>query len=210
MNADRSFLADGEVSESVTAAFDADRAREGFVMNLTRVWAHVPEMLPALRTLMLSAAEAAGLTLRQRAVLVTAMASALGDSYCSLAWGSKLAAEAGPAIAGSVVGADDTTLPPHDRALACWARRVATNPNAVVESDVGNLRRARFDDRQIAALTMFVALRLAFSTLNGALGIRPDVELVERAPDAVRDAVTFGREPAKRVTGQRASNSAAC
>lgn len=166
-------------------------------MNLTRVWAHVPEMLPVLRTLMLSAAEAAGLAPRQRAVLVTAMASALGDSYCSLAWGFKLAAEAGPMVAGSVVAADDAALPPPDRALARWARRVATGPNAVVESDVDELRQAGFDDRQIAALTMFVVLRLAFSTFNDALGIRPDVELVERAPDAVRDAVTFGREPAR-------------
>jgi hypothetical protein len=33
---------------------------------------------------------ASGLSFRQRGILVTAAASALGDSYCSLAWGGKL------------------------------------------------------------------------------------------------------------------------
>ncbi len=31
-----------------------------------------------------------GLSFRQRGILVTAAASALGDSYCLLAWGGKL------------------------------------------------------------------------------------------------------------------------
>ena len=40
---------------------------------------------------------------------------------------------------------------------------------------------------------LFVALRLAFSTVNDALGAAPDRELTERAPAPVRAAVTFGR-----------------
>jgi hypothetical protein len=40
---------------------------------------------------------------------------------------------------------------------------------------------------------VFVALRIAFATVNDALGARPDRTLSERAPEAVRAAVTFGR-----------------
>jgi hypothetical protein len=40
---------------------------------------------------------------------------------------------------------------------------------------------------------VFVALRLAFSTVNDALGVPPDAALRSSAPDTVLDTVTFGR-----------------
>ena len=79
--------------------------------------------------------------------------------------------------------------------LAAWARRVALTPGAVTPADVDQLRDAGFDDPTIFAITLFVALRVAFSTVNDALGARPDRELVDLVPAAVRDAVTFGRSP---------------
>jgi hypothetical protein len=133
------------------------------------------------------------LTLRQRSILVSATASTLGDSYCSLAWGTRLAGEAGAEVAGGVLRGDDTRLEPAERTLAAWARAVARNPNGTTEDDVQALRDAGFDDRQIFAMTLFVALRVAFATVNDALGSRPDRPLAAAAPAAVRDAVTYGR-----------------
>ena len=69
--------------------------------------------------------EAGSLTYRQRGILVTALASTLGDSYCSLAWGKNLADEAGPDLAGSILRGDDNGLEPPERALARWARWTA-------------------------------------------------------------------------------------
>ena len=106
-------------------------------------------------------------------VLVTATASTLGDSYCTLAWGKKLAGAAGPDVAAAVIRGGSTASEP-GQALARWARLVATDPNAVDADDVEALREAGFDDQQIFALTTYVALRLAFSTVNDALGARPD------------------------------------
>ena len=74
-----------------------------------------------------------------------------------------------------------------------WARQVVRDPNGTTAADVQALHDAGYDDAQVLAVTMFVALRLAFSTVNDALGARPDRELVERAPAPVVDAVTFGR-----------------
>ena len=71
------------------------------------------------------------------------------------------------------------------------------DPNGVTAEDVEELRQAGFDDGQVFSVTLFVALRLAFSTVNDALGAPPDAELVGRAPAAVRTAVTFGRPPAE-------------
>jgi alkylhydroperoxidase family enzyme len=139
------------------------------------------------------AAEVGGLTFRQRGVLVAATASTLGDSYCALAWGTRLAGEVGDDVAAAVLAGDDAGLDPSDAALARWARKVATDPNGTTAADVEALRAAGFDDAQILAVTVFVAGRLAFSTVNDALGARPDAELVDRAPGPVRRAVTFGR-----------------
>jgi hypothetical protein len=53
--------------------------------------------------------------------------------------------------------------------------------------------RGRLDDGQIFAITAFVALRLAFSTVNDALGAQPDAQLAQSLPREVREAVTYGR-----------------
>ncbi|RBY92632.1 hypothetical protein DQ241_00680 [Blastococcus sp. TF02A-30] len=165
----------------------------GLVMEGSRLWAHVAELHDGLFALLGRAATAAGLTVRQRGVLVAAAAAARGDSYCSLAWGTKLGREAGGELAAAVLRGSDDELAPEDRALARWARRVVADPNAIGETDVQELRDAGFTDAQVLALTAYVALRLAFSTVNDALGVRPEPELVRGAPDAVRQAVTWGR-----------------
>ncbi len=55
------------------------------------------------------------------------------------------------------------------------------------------LREAGLDDGQIFAVTAFVALRLAFSTVNDALGAQPDAQLAESQPAQTRQLVTYGR-----------------
>ena len=173
--------------------FDSDVEGTGYVTNVSRLWAYMPATLDGLADIMGQATRAGSLTYRQRCVLVTAAASTLGDSYCSLVWGKKLAEAAGPTVAAAVARGTDDGLDGSDRALAQWARRVATDPNGVDSDDVQALRDAGFNDAQIFAITAFVALRLAFSTINDALGARPDWQLGASAPEAVRSAIAFGR-----------------
>ena len=168
------FLAAPRRTPEAQRLFDDDLEGVGYVTNVSRLWAYMPTTLEGLSDLMGQATRAGSLTLRQRAVLVTAAASTLGDSYCSLAWGKKLAAESGPEVAAAVIRGADEGLDPSERALAQWARAVATDPNAIEADDVQRLRDAGFDEAQIFAITTFVALRLAFSTINDALGARPD------------------------------------
>ncbi len=153
----------------------------------------MPAMLDGLSDLMSQATRAGSLTLMQRAVLVTAAASTLGDSYCSLAWGKKLAAESGSDVAAAVLRGEDQNLETAEQALAQWARAVAADPNAINAADLQRLRDAGFDEEQIFAITTFVALRLAFSSINDALGARPDLRLGSSTPEPVVSAVTFGR-----------------
>lgn len=173
--------------------FDNDVERLGFVMNLSRLWAHHPPLYGALSALLDQAVSAAGLTMRQRAVLITCCASALGDSYCSLAWGRRLARAAGADVTAAVLRGADDGLDPAELALARWARTMTRQPSSTEAEDLQPLRDAGYDDAQIFAITVFVALRLAFAFVNDALGVRPDAELLAIVPPAVRDAVTFGR-----------------
>jgi uncharacterized peroxidase-related enzyme len=188
-----SFLAEPPISPQVQALYDEDLAEDGYVWNVSRLWAYQPETVRRLFELMSQAFKHSGLTFRQRGILVTATASALGDSYCAMAWGGKLAHVTDPELAAGVLSSRDGELSEQERAMAAWARRIVSDPNATAPADVQALREAGLNDEQIFAITAFVALRLAFSTVNDALGAQPDPQLVESLPKEVVDAVTYGR-----------------
>jgi uncharacterized peroxidase-related enzyme len=187
------FLPVVETTPEVQGLYDEDIEESGYVMNVSRLWARQPATLDALFDLMGHVVRPASLSFRQRGILVTTRASTLGDAYCSLAWGKKLSTDAGPETTAGVLRGTDDDLDPSERALASWARQVTRDPNATSTADVQGLRDAGFDDAQIFAITVFVGLRIAFSTVNDALGSRPDHELGEAVPAQVLEAVTFGR-----------------
>jgi alkylhydroperoxidase family enzyme len=187
------FLDYAGVTDGAQALFDTDLAEMGFVMNASRLWAYQPDALAMLFGLMSQVASARPIRFRERGILVAACASALGDSYCSLAWGTKLAAKTDAQLAAGVLSGDDSALTGPERAMAAWARRVARDPNGTSAQDVQELRDAGFSDADIFAITVYVALRIALSTVSDALGVRPDAQYRTLAPPGVRDAVTYGR-----------------
>jgi len=187
------FLTDPPADEQVERMYAADLEVQGYVANLTRVWAHSPEGLGVLSYALKLATELSGLDPIERNLVVTAAASALGDAYCSFAFGTKLAGSVGADITAAIVRGDDGRLTERGRLLASWSRQVADDPNGSTADQVRALREAGFDDRQIFGLTFFVALRVAFSTVNDALGAIPDPALLSRAPAPLGDAITFGR-----------------
>src|SRR6185437_16666453 len=96
------FLKQAPPSAAVETLFAEDVDELGYVMNVSRLWAYQPESLTGLFDLA-RAVTAGRFDLRQRAVLVAACAAAAGDSYCSLAWGVRLAATAGEETAAGVL-----------------------------------------------------------------------------------------------------------
>jgi uncharacterized peroxidase-related enzyme len=175
------------------ALYDDDQSELGYVMNVTRLWAYQPDTVVELFDLMRKALSGAGFSSRQRGILVCAAASTLRDSYCSLAWGSKLSDSASPALAAAVISHDDDELAGDERVMADWARKVAGDPNGTSDADLQALREAGFSDSQIFSMTVFVGLRLAFSSINDSLGATPDARLRNEAPEQVVAAVDFGR-----------------
>ena len=194
MPGEHMFLDDPPTSKAVEAAYAEDRDADGYVWNVTRLWSWRPDVdFAAFRQTL---TDSSTLSDRERAVLVTATAAELNDSYCSLAWGPRLAKLSDEETAAQVItGAPAPALSEREAALAAWARLVVSDPNATTAQDVGRLRGAGLSDREIFEATAFVALRLAFSTINDALGATPDKQLAEAAPELVRAAVRYGRAP---------------
>jgi uncharacterized peroxidase-related enzyme len=187
------FLAEEAPDADAQRLFDEDVEEDGYVMNVTRLWAYQPTTLTRLFDLMGETYANDHLSFRQRGILVTACASTLGDAYCSIAWGTKLANKSDAETAAGVLTGDDTRLSPAEQAMAQWARKVAHDPNHTSLADVQALRDCGFSDREIFAMTAYVALRIAFSTINDALGARPDSAFRTSAPGPVLAAVTYGR-----------------
>lgn len=191
------FLQDPELTDSVQALYDEDLAVEDYVANLTRAWAWMPEAQDGLFDLMAATVAQSGVSFRERAVLVTAAASNLGDSYCSIAWGNRLASASNAETAAAVVaGTSSAAMTDREVAIADWARRLATDANATEQSHVDRLREVGFDDAQIFAMTVYVSLRIAFAVVNDGLGVPPDSQLIEKLPAQLSQAITFGRRPA--------------
>lgn len=160
----------------------------GFVTNATKLWMHDPDSMTALFDLIVPTARGAGLTMAERGIATIVGSALAGDSYCPLAWGDKLARAASPEVAASVLLGSDDALDERGRAVAAWARLVGSAPATATSADVDRLRAAGLDDAQILRLTLFVALRIAFSTVNGALGARPEQEYLDHVDPAVREA----------------------
>ncbi|MDE2090476.1 MAG: hypothetical protein KGJ08_01075 [Gammaproteobacteria bacterium] len=166
-------------------------------MNLTRLWAWHPELTEAFMQARMMIPASNVFSKRELAVMVCSMARTLGDSYCALAWGKRLADASSQETAAAVLTTGDfPVLSPREIALAHWTRQIVKDPNATTHADVDKLRDAGLSEREIFDATVFIALRLAFSTVNDALGVHPDPQVAEQAPAVVRKAVSFGRQPA--------------
>ncbi|HEY5663467.1 MAG TPA: hypothetical protein VIS05_05470, partial [Ilumatobacter sp.] len=101
------FLTQPASTEASQKLFDADLDEIGFVMNASTLWAYQPETVTGLFDLLRTTKNHADLTFRQMGILVTATASTLGDAYCSLAWGKKLAGVSDAETAAGVLSGDD-------------------------------------------------------------------------------------------------------
>jgi len=187
------FLNDPPPDAGVEAMFEADAADDGYVQNFIRLWGWRPDVFKGFLDARATLASTMSLTEREFALVVVATVSQRSDSYCSLAWGTKLAASSDGDLAAAVLRGDASALSEREAALASWARTVAHDANATTAGDVEGLRAVGLSDRDIFEVTALIAFRQAFSTINDALGAMPDRQLAEAAPPPVRQAVDYGR-----------------
>jgi alkylhydroperoxidase family enzyme len=190
------FLTEPPDSPDVQHFYDEDMAGDGYVAHFTQAWCWRPDVFGKFLDMRGALLEGSTLSQREIAVIVATTVSGRRDAYCSLAWGTKLSNATDAETAAAILRGEDPPLSVREAGLVDWVRAVLADPNATSETDVQALRVAGFTDREVFEATALMGIRIAFSTINDALGLAPDHQLVERAPAAVRDAVTYGRAPA--------------
>ncbi len=179
----------GEPSEVDSAAQMAaeDVDLLGFVSNATKVWMHDAASHDLLFDAIAACAHGAGLSVAERGVAIIAAALVSGDTYCPLAWGEKLGQKTTPELAASVLLGSDDLLDERNRVIARWSRKVGRGA-ATTTDDIELLRSVGFGDPEIVRLTLFIALRVAFTKVNAALGATPEQAYVDLVDGSVRDA----------------------
>jgi uncharacterized peroxidase-related enzyme len=188
------YLSNPPEDDKVRTLFGNVESEEGYVMNFVRLWAWRPDVHLAFSAARQALASKTQLGERDVAILNTTTSSTLGDAYCSIAWGTKLANLAGAETAAALLqGNDAPALTDRERALQAWATAMVSDPNSTTREDVEAMRAAGLTEAEIFDATVFVAFRLAFSTVNDALGARPDRRLAQEAPAPILASVTYGR-----------------
>jgi uncharacterized peroxidase-related enzyme len=182
------------VDDAVRSLFDDAAAEDGYVMNYIRLWSWRPDIHAAFTKTRSLLSATSSLSRREIAILNATTASRAGDSGCSIAWGGKLAAISDAATAAALLRGDDPpAFSKRERALVSWASKVVEDPNGTTREDIEALKAAGLTEREVFEATVFVAFRLAFTTVNDALGAPPDRRLAESTAPAVLASVTFGR-----------------
>ena len=186
------FLQEAPTTPESEALCTEDVDDLGFVMNVTRLWSWQPATVEEFFALM-GRATKERLSFRERGLIVLATASSIDDSYCSTAWAHKLTPTIGADVAAAVLHGDDSALTPIEQAMTSWTRRVMRSATTTTSEDIDDLRQAGIEDDKIFAMTLYAAMRMAFSTINNALGAHPDRQFSSTAAPQVLAAINYGR-----------------
>jgi alkylhydroperoxidase family enzyme len=188
------FLPAPPENSAVGALYEEGRSSDGYVMNLIRLWAWRPDVYEVFLEARETLRAKTTLSAREIAILNATTASRLGDAYCSIAWGTRLANLSDIETATALLRREETpALDVRERALVDWSTKIVGDPNATTREDVEALVAAGFSEREVVEATMFVSFRLAFGTFNSALGARPDRQLADAAAPGLLASITYGR-----------------
>ncbi len=192
-------VSDAQATGRALELFEDDRAKDGYVWNLTRVLALRPAAVDAWRGLV--GAVRGNMDLRRYELVTLAAARALCGSYCMLQHG-RILREKFHSTAEVVAIARDhhgAGLAPVDVAVMDFAAKVATRADQIAQDDVDALRAHGLSEAEVLDVAMAAAARAFFCKVLDAMGVQPDAQY--RSLDAeLRDALTVGRPIAQGET----------
>jgi len=185
--------AEGEVLNMYRRQEDA----WGYVPDYARVFCHRPEVMERWGKLL--AAIKRPVDPRRLELVTFAVAHELGNSSCSLAHGNTLAKLIGKeAVIAIATAGDSDVLTEAERAMLCFARRIARDASVITAGEVMALKEKHgFRDEEIFDIAAIAASRCFFTKVLDALGSEPDLPFMKLDGD-LREPLTVGR----RISGQ--------
>jgi uncharacterized peroxidase-related enzyme len=182
-----------EAPPALAELYELDRAKFGYVPNLTRAFSLRPGVYAAWRELI--GAIQAGMELRRYELATVAAAGRLRSSYCMLAHGSVLTSRFFEPDAVRAIVADHRSagLDEVDVAVMDLAEKVADDATSVTQADIDRLRGLGLTDPEILDVILAAAARSFFSKVLDGVGALPDREYSDKLAPELREALTVGR-----------------
>src|SRR5262245_2512939 len=182
-----------EAPPALAELYELDRARFGYVPNLTRAFSLRPGVYAAWRELI--GAIRGGMELRRYELATVAAARELRSSYCMLAHGSVLTSKFVEPDELRAIVADHRSsgLDEVDVAVMDLAEKVADDATSVTQADIDRLRELGLGDPEILDVILAAAARCFFSKVLDATGALPDREYSDKLEPELRAALTVGR-----------------
>jgi uncharacterized peroxidase-related enzyme len=182
-----------EAPPALAELYELDRAKFGYVPNLTRAFSLRPGVYAAWRELI--GAIQAGMELRRYELATVAAARTLRSSYCMLAHGSVITSRFLEPDALRAIVADhrNSGLDEVDVAVMDLAEKVADDATSVTQADIDRLRELGLSDPEILDIVLAAAARCFFSKVLDGVGALPDREYSDKLEPELREALTVGR-----------------
>lgn len=183
-----------EASGEVESLYSRLQASYGYVPNYGQLFSLRPDLFKAWQSLVGAAAE--GMDRRRYELTTVAAALARRNSYCSLAHGEKLLGLGSTSDEVTALAKSSTAagLSAEEQAVFDFAAKVAADAASITEDDVGRLHELGLTDTEIFDVAAVAAARCFFTSLNDAMGTRPDAAYRESVPELV-DVMAVGRQP---------------
>jgi alkylhydroperoxidase family enzyme len=170
--------------------YEADLEQQGYVANMTRVFAHRPRLWAAWRELV--GALRGSMDWRRYELVTLAAARELRSSYCMLAHGKVLVEQFHDADEVRAIVEGHGPLDEIDRAVMELGAMVARDATGVTQVDVDRLHGLGLSDADILDVVAAASARCFFSKTLDGLGAEPDAAYRELDP-ALRDDLVVGR-----------------
>jgi uncharacterized peroxidase-related enzyme len=185
-------MSDEDARSRAAEMFEEDLRDDGYVWNLTRVFAYRPEVHDAWRGL--SGSIKAAMGVRRYELATLAAARQLRSSYCCLAHGKVLRDRLFDVETVRAIALDHHTagLSAAEVAAMDFAERVAGDAGTITAEYVDELRAAGLTDEEILDVALAAAARCFFSKVLDAMGVEPDAAYRSLEPD-LQEALTVGR-----------------
>jgi uncharacterized peroxidase-related enzyme len=186
-------ISDDEAAGEAAALFAADLAEDGYVANMTRLFARRPDVLAGWVHLLTAIRD--GMDRRRYELVTVAAARRLRSSSCMLAHGQVLAEQFLEPSAVRAIALDHRSagLDPADVAVMDLAGKVVDDATSVTQEDVDRLRDLGLADDEVFDVVAAAAVRCFLTKMLDALGVQPDSAFARLEPADLRDALVVGR-----------------
>jgi uncharacterized peroxidase-related enzyme len=173
-------LDEDDVTDQLKPAYEAERARLGFVMEATKALSIKPDLALAFDDFATAVKQASSLTPAERRLISLLVADRLRSTYCVLVYAIEVERDLGGLDQLHAVLRDYRTAGLSAREVAILDYALAAATGHPTEEHIVRLREAGLDDGAIIDVAVWANQRAFRSRIYEALGVQTDPFFLEQ------------------------------